>query len=167
MVNVLVDDISDLIHRHVFYSLFQLLLSLARNLFEEQMSLERLVGTIITEAKEMLKCQRCTVYLLDLKMYEQVRVSPYRYCIENQSCLFETKFLNFQMDSDNFLIGFSGGGGGGVNSGGGRQLTQAMRGHTPLNNRTSINTDGSQFSSASSLSRIEVRYHTAILNGMR
>lgn len=30
------------------------------------MSLERLVSTIITEAKSLLKCDRCTVYLLDL-----------------------------------------------------------------------------------------------------
>ena len=28
---------------------------------------------IIREAKEMLKCERCTVFLLDLKMYDQVR----------------------------------------------------------------------------------------------
>ncbi len=27
---------------------------------------------IIREAKEMLKCERCTVFLLDLKMYDQV-----------------------------------------------------------------------------------------------
>ena len=50
----------------------QLLLSLARSLFQEQVSLERLVETIIKQAKDMLKCQRCTVYLLDLKMYDQV-----------------------------------------------------------------------------------------------
>ena len=55
-----------------FFSFFQLLLSLARSLFQEQMSLERLVSTIITEAKELLKCERCTVYLLELKMYDQV-----------------------------------------------------------------------------------------------
>lgn len=52
--------------------LFQLLLSLARSLFQEQMSLERLISTIISEAKDMLKCQRCTVYLLDLKAYNAV-----------------------------------------------------------------------------------------------
>ena len=48
------------------------MLTLARSLFQEQMSLERLVSTIITEAKELLKCERCTVYLLDLKLYDQV-----------------------------------------------------------------------------------------------
>ena len=52
--------------------MFQLLLSLARSLFQEQMSLERLVSTIISEAREMLKCERCTVYLLDLKAYNAV-----------------------------------------------------------------------------------------------
>ena len=51
---------------------FQLLLSLAKSLFEEQVSLERLVSTIITEAKSLLKCDRCTVYLLDLRMYDEV-----------------------------------------------------------------------------------------------
>ena len=51
----------------------QLLLSLAKSLFEEQMSLERLVSTIITEAKSLLTCERCTVYLLDLRMYDAVR----------------------------------------------------------------------------------------------
>ena len=40
---------------------------------QEQMSLDRLVSTIIAEAKDMLKCERCTVYLLDLKMYDEVR----------------------------------------------------------------------------------------------
>jgi uncharacterized C2H2 Zn-finger protein len=32
----------------------------------------RLITMIIREAKEMLKCERCTVFLLDLKMYDQV-----------------------------------------------------------------------------------------------
>jgi hypothetical protein len=36
------------------------------------MSLERLVTTIIKEAKDLLKCERCTFYLLDLKMYDAV-----------------------------------------------------------------------------------------------
>ncbi|XP_023335446.1 cGMP-specific 3',5'-cyclic phosphodiesterase, partial [Eurytemora carolleeae] len=54
------------------YKKNQLLLSLARSLFQEQMSLDRLIRMIITEAKEMLQCERCTVYLLDLKMYDEV-----------------------------------------------------------------------------------------------
>ena len=53
---------------------FQLLLSLAKSLFQEQMSLEGLVSTIIKQAKEMLNCERCTVYLLDLKAYNAVRI---------------------------------------------------------------------------------------------
>ena len=55
----------------------QLLLSLARSLFQEQMSLERLVTTIIKEAKDLLKCERCTFYLLDLKMYDAVSSSTF------------------------------------------------------------------------------------------
>ncbi len=54
------------------YKKNKLLLHLAKSLFEEQMSLERLVSTIITEAKSLLKCERCTVYLLDLRMYDVV-----------------------------------------------------------------------------------------------
>ncbi|KMQ97127.1 cgmp-specific 3 -cyclic phosphodiesterase-like protein [Lasius niger] len=44
----------------------QILLNLARNIFEEQNNLECLVTKIMTEAKELLKCERCAVYLLDL-----------------------------------------------------------------------------------------------------
>ncbi|XP_057329164.1 cGMP-specific 3',5'-cyclic phosphodiesterase-like [Microplitis mediator] len=44
----------------------QILLNLARNIFEEQNNLECLVTKIMTEAKELLKCERCLVYLLDL-----------------------------------------------------------------------------------------------------
>ncbi len=51
---------------------FQLLLSLARGLFSEQRSLDRLIFKIISEAKVMLKVERCTVYLLDRKMYNLV-----------------------------------------------------------------------------------------------
>ncbi|CAG5075090.1 5'-cyclic phosphodiesterase (Drosophila willistoni) [Cotesia congregata] len=44
----------------------QILLNLARSIFEEQNNLECLVTKIMTEAKELLKCERCLVYLLDL-----------------------------------------------------------------------------------------------------
>ena len=54
------------------YKKNQLLLSLAKSLFQEQSSLDRLITTIIREAKDMLKCERCTIFLLDLKMYDQV-----------------------------------------------------------------------------------------------
>ena len=46
------------------------------------MSLERLVSTIIMEAKELLKCERCTVYLLELKMYDQVGIRLYRITLQ-------------------------------------------------------------------------------------
>ncbi|XP_076678724.1 phosphodiesterase 6 isoform X2 [Andrena cerasifolii] len=48
----------------------QILLNLARNIFEEQNNLECLVTKIMTEAKELLKCGRCAVYLLDLECGE-------------------------------------------------------------------------------------------------
>ncbi|XP_071545340.1 cGMP-specific 3',5'-cyclic phosphodiesterase isoform X2 [Panulirus ornatus] len=47
------------------YKRNQLLLQLARGIFEEQTSLDRLVSKIMTEARELLKCERCSVYLLD------------------------------------------------------------------------------------------------------
>ncbi|XP_059177094.1 LOW QUALITY PROTEIN: cGMP-specific 3',5'-cyclic phosphodiesterase-like [Physella acuta] len=43
----------------------QLLLHLARGIFEEQTNLERLVQKIMTDAQELLTCQKCLVYLLE------------------------------------------------------------------------------------------------------
>ncbi|XP_054730274.1 cGMP-specific 3',5'-cyclic phosphodiesterase [Anastrepha obliqua] len=48
----------------------QILLSLARNIFEEQNNLECLVTKIMTEARELLKCERCAVFLVDLDCCE-------------------------------------------------------------------------------------------------
>ncbi|KAK7051156.1 hypothetical protein SK128_005938, partial [Halocaridina rubra] len=53
------------------YKRNQLLLQLARGIFEEQTSLDRLVTKIMTEARELLKCLRCSVYLLDPQMKEE------------------------------------------------------------------------------------------------
>lgn len=50
----------------------QILLNLARSIFEEQNNLECLVTKIMTEARELLKCERCAVYLLDLDCCESV-----------------------------------------------------------------------------------------------
>ncbi|ROT63112.1 putative cGMP-specific 3 [Penaeus vannamei] len=50
------------------YKRNQLLLQLARGIFEEQTSLDRLVTKIMTEARELLKCERCSVFLLDPQM---------------------------------------------------------------------------------------------------
>lgn len=54
------------------YQQNQLLLTLAKSLFQEQTSLDRLITNIIVEAKKMLNCERCTIFLLDLKMYDQI-----------------------------------------------------------------------------------------------
>ncbi|XP_059611325.1 cGMP-specific 3',5'-cyclic phosphodiesterase [Phlebotomus argentipes] len=48
------------------YQRNQILLNLARNIFAEQSNLECLVTKIMQEARELLKCQRCAVFLLDL-----------------------------------------------------------------------------------------------------
>lgn len=52
----------------------QILLNLARNIFEEQNNLECLVTKIMNEAISLLKCQRCAVYLLDLNCCEAVSI---------------------------------------------------------------------------------------------
>uniref|UniRef100_A0A1Y1MPH6 Phosphodiesterase n=1 Tax=Photinus pyralis TaxID=7054 RepID=A0A1Y1MPH6_PHOPY len=48
----------------------QILLNLARSIFEEQNNLECLVTKIMKEAQDLLKCDRCAVYLLDLNCCE-------------------------------------------------------------------------------------------------
>lgn len=50
----------------------QILLNLARSIFEEQNNLECLVTKIMTEARELLKCERCSVFLVDLDCCEEV-----------------------------------------------------------------------------------------------
>ncbi|XP_069679001.1 cGMP-specific 3',5'-cyclic phosphodiesterase isoform X2 [Periplaneta americana] len=48
----------------------QILLNLARSIFEEQNNLECLVTKIMTEARDLLKCERCAVFLLDTECCE-------------------------------------------------------------------------------------------------
>ncbi|XP_031641164.1 cGMP-specific 3',5'-cyclic phosphodiesterase [Contarinia nasturtii] len=52
----------------------QILLNLARSIFEEQNNLECLVTKILTEARELLKCKRSTVFLLDLDCCESSHI---------------------------------------------------------------------------------------------
>lgn len=52
----------------------QILLNLARSIFEEQNNLECLVTKIMTEARELLKCERCAVFLVDLDCCEAVSI---------------------------------------------------------------------------------------------
>ncbi|XP_046371054.1 cGMP-specific 3',5'-cyclic phosphodiesterase-like [Haliotis rufescens] len=46
------------------YQRNQLLLNLARGVFEEQTRLQQLVQKIMVDAQQLLKCERCSVYLL-------------------------------------------------------------------------------------------------------
>uniref|UniRef100_A0A146L047 Phosphodiesterase n=1 Tax=Lygus hesperus TaxID=30085 RepID=A0A146L047_LYGHE len=50
----------------------QILLNLARSIFEEQSNLERLVTKIMTEARDLLKCESCAVFLLDTHCGEEM-----------------------------------------------------------------------------------------------
>lgn len=72
----------------------QILLNLARSIFEEQNNLECLVTKIMTEARELLKCERCAVYLLDLDCCESVSSSNslyHNYFQQNKISFFLTK----------------------------------------------------------------------------
>lgn len=57
----------------------QTLLTLARSIFEEQNNLECLVTKILTEARELLKCKRCAVFLLDLDCCESVCILVFEF----------------------------------------------------------------------------------------
>lgn len=72
----------------------QILLNLARNIFEEQNNLECLVSKIMREAKDLLKCERCAVYLLDLECGEAVSWNSQR---ERESCTTATLFLLYSI----------------------------------------------------------------------
>lgn len=54
------------------YKRNQILLALARSIFEEQNNLECLVTKIMTEARELLKCERCACFILDTDHCESV-----------------------------------------------------------------------------------------------
>lgn len=49
----------------------QILLNLARSIFEEQNNLQCLVSKIMKEARDLLKCERCNVFLQDLPDYSE------------------------------------------------------------------------------------------------
>ena len=42
-----------------------MLLNLARGVFEEQTNLDQLIKKIMLDAQGLLKCERCSVYLID------------------------------------------------------------------------------------------------------
>ncbi|XP_066278297.1 cGMP-specific 3',5'-cyclic phosphodiesterase-like isoform X1 [Branchiostoma lanceolatum] len=52
------------------YKRNQILLQLARNIFEEQTSVDKVVHKIMKDAQELLKCERCSVFLTEA-LHEQ------------------------------------------------------------------------------------------------
>ena len=54
----------------VYFLCSQLLLSLARSIFEETSSLDRLINKIMIKAQELLQCEKCRVYLVDTERQE-------------------------------------------------------------------------------------------------
>lgn len=65
----------------------QILLNLARSIFEEQNNLECLVTKIMKEARDLLKCERCAVFLVDLECCEAV--------MKNLRLIFTLNYLPF------------------------------------------------------------------------
>ncbi|XP_037912457.1 cGMP-specific 3',5'-cyclic phosphodiesterase isoform X3 [Hermetia illucens] len=65
----------------------QILLNLARSIFEEQNNLECLVTKIMTEARELLKCERCAVFLVDLDCCEALEIMYREYSTRKKSHL--------------------------------------------------------------------------------
>jgi len=55
------------------WCVMKLLLDLAKKLFEDQTSLDRMVTKIMMQATELVKCERCTVLLLDTN--NQVKIA--------------------------------------------------------------------------------------------
>lgn len=53
------------------YKRNQALLSLAKNIFEDTECLETVVRRIMTQAQELLECERCTVYIIDRNVEEE------------------------------------------------------------------------------------------------
>ncbi|CAB0044257.1 unnamed protein product [Trichogramma brassicae] len=81
----------------------QILLNLARSIFEEQNNLECLVTKIMTEAKDLLKCERCAVYLLDLDCgeaghLEKIVQRPSKSIQESRRPLLRRESNNIDMD---------------------------------------------------------------------
>lgn len=62
------------------YKRNQILLNLARSIFEEQNNLECLVTKIMKEARDLLKCERCAVFLVDLECCEEVMAAQQSHC---------------------------------------------------------------------------------------
>ena len=48
-----------------------MLLNLARNIFEDTECLDTVVRRIMSQAQELLQCERCTVYILDTNINEE------------------------------------------------------------------------------------------------
>lgn len=52
-------------YKVAFFSYLQILLQLAKGIFEEQSNLDTCVHNIMVEAQELLDVERCSVFLID------------------------------------------------------------------------------------------------------
>ncbi|ESO86557.1 hypothetical protein LOTGIDRAFT_71258, partial [Lottia gigantea] len=67
----------------------QLLLHLARGVFEEQTNLNKLIEKIMLDAQEILKCERCTIYLLEDSLENVRPLSTSRLLKYRKMCLLQ------------------------------------------------------------------------------
>lgn len=91
------------------YKRNQILLKLARSIFEEQNNLECLVTKIMKEALDLLKCERCAVFLVDLECCEAVIISTefllfYKRLLNHRKPFFFTFLPSFSPTSSSVYI---------------------------------------------------------------
>lgn len=81
------------------YKRNQILLNLARSIFEEQNNLECLVTKIMKEAKDLLKCERCAVFLVDLECCEAVITERVSHSLSSFNLFFPFILPSFSAES--------------------------------------------------------------------
>ncbi|XP_061185822.1 cGMP-specific 3',5'-cyclic phosphodiesterase-like isoform X2 [Saccostrea echinata] len=92
------------------YKRNQLLLNLARGVFEEQTSLERLIQKVMLDSQDMLKCERCTVYLTedstskDPLLHEDNNITVKAKPTSTKDVLFSMAFDLYAKDGGNIRI---------------------------------------------------------------
>ncbi|XP_062580009.1 cGMP-specific 3',5'-cyclic phosphodiesterase-like isoform X2 [Saccostrea cucullata] len=92
------------------YKRNQLLLNLARGVFQEQTSLERLIQKVMLDSQDMLKCERCTVYLTedstskDPLLHEDNNIPAKTKPTSTKDVLFSMAFDLYAKDGGNIRI---------------------------------------------------------------
>lgn len=80
----------------LFCCFTQLMLSLAKGLFEEQSDLEKLIMKIMMEARDLLCVERCGVYLVDDNKSKENKVFQVYFKVQHKCMYFITTNNNYQ-----------------------------------------------------------------------